>query len=44
MRFYFRTYQNSQIRMVELTKMNLDAKDITTISMKGDEVIKSLTP
>jgi choloylglycine hydrolase len=42
--FYFRTYQNSQIRMVDLTKMNLDAKDITKISMQGDEVVKSLTP
>ena len=43
-RFYFRTYENSQIRMVDLMKMNLDAKDIVTISMKGEEVIKSLTP
>jgi choloylglycine hydrolase len=43
-RFYFRTYENSQIRMLELTKMNLEAKDITTISMKGDEVIKPLNP
>jgi len=43
-RFYFRTYENSQIRMVDLMKMNLDAKDITKISMKGAESIKSLTP
>ncbi len=43
-RFFFRTYQNSQIRMVDLTKMNLDAKDITKFSMQDDEVIKSLTP
>ena len=43
-RFYFRTYENSQIRMVDLTKLNLDAPDITKISMQGDEVIKSLTP
>ena len=43
-RFYFRTYENSQIRMVDLMKMNLDAKDIATISMKGEEVIKPLTP
>lgn len=42
--FYFRTYQNSQIRMVDLTKMNLDAKDISRVSMQGDEVITSLTP
>jgi choloylglycine hydrolase len=43
-RFYFRTYENSQIRMVDLTKMKLDAKDIVTISMKGNEVIASVTP
>lgn len=43
-RFYFRTYENSQIRMVDLTKMNLDAKEITKISMKGAESIKSLNP
>jgi hypothetical protein len=30
--------------MVDLTKMNLDSKDIVTISMKGDELIKSLNP
>jgi choloylglycine hydrolase len=41
-RFYFRTYESSQIRMVDLMKMNLDAKDIVTISMKGEEVIKAI--
>jgi choloylglycine hydrolase len=43
-RFYFRTYENSQIRMVDLMKMNLDAKDIVKIPMKGDEIIQSVTP
>lgn len=43
-RFYFRTYQNSQIRSVDLMKMPLDAKTITSISMKGPEVIRSLNP
>ncbi len=43
-RFYFRTYDNSQIRMVDLTKMNPDGKDIINISMKGAEEIKSVTP
>jgi choloylglycine hydrolase len=42
-RFYFRTYENSQIRVVDLMKMNLDAKDIVTISMKGNEEIKPIT-
>jgi choloylglycine hydrolase len=43
-RFYFRTYESSQIRMVDLMKMNLDAKDIVTTSMKGSETITSLNP
>ena len=42
--YYFRTYENSQIRMVDLMKMNLDAKEIAKISMKGGESIKSLNP
>jgi choloylglycine hydrolase len=43
-RFYFRTYENSRIRMVDLTRMNLDGTDIVTMSMKGGEDIQSLTP
>jgi len=43
-RFYFRTYENSRIRMVDLTRMNLDGADIVTMSMKGGEDIQSLTP
>ncbi len=43
-RFYFRTYDNSEIRMVDLTKLNLDSKGIVTISMQGNEVIKALNP
>jgi choloylglycine hydrolase len=42
--YFFRTYENSQIRMVDLMKMNLDAKDIVKISIKGDEIIKPLNP
>jgi choloylglycine hydrolase len=43
-RFYFRTYENSQIRSVDLMKLPLDAGSIATFSMKGAEVIKSLNP
>ena len=43
-RFYFRTYENSHIRSIELMTMNLKAKDIVTISMKGEEVITDITP
>jgi choloylglycine hydrolase len=42
--FYFRTFDNSQIRSVDLTKMPIDEKEIKTISMQGGEEIKSLTP
>jgi len=41
-RFYFRSYENSQIRMVDLMKQKLDGKDIVTWSMKGDEAVKEL--
>ncbi|CAN5192335.1 choloylglycine hydrolase family protein [soil metagenome] len=43
-RFYFRTFRDSQIRMVELGKFNLDAKDISTVSMQGEEPISNLSP
>jgi choloylglycine hydrolase len=42
-RFYFRTFENSQIRMVDLMSMKLDAREIVTLSMKGDEEVKALT-
>jgi choloylglycine hydrolase len=42
-RFYFRTYEDSQIRMVDLMAMKLDAKDILRIPMKGEETIHPLT-
>ncbi len=43
-RFYFRTYDNSRIRMVDLMRMDLDGKEIVTISMKGKEEVEELTP
>ncbi len=42
-RYYFRTYENSQIRMVDLKQVDFGAKPIKTISMRGDEVIEDLT-
>ncbi len=44
MKFYFRTYDSSQIRMIDLTRMNLGGKDVVTIPMKGPELIKDVTP
>jgi choloylglycine hydrolase len=41
-RFYYRTYQNSRIRMVDLNTSDFDAKDIKTISMQGDEQIEDV--
>jgi choloylglycine hydrolase len=43
-RYYFRTYDNSQIRSLDLMNMNLDGKDIDKVSIKSDEVIKNVTP
>jgi choloylglycine hydrolase len=42
-RYYFRTFDNSRIRMVDLKKMDLDAKKLKTISMAGKEVIEDLS-
>lgn len=42
--YYFRTYDNSQIRMVDLMKLPLGGKEIVTFSMKGNEAIKQLNP
>ena len=43
-KFYFRTYENSQIRVVDLMKMDLTADSIATISMYDEkEVIRSMT-
>ncbi len=43
-RYFFRTYDDSRIRMVDLTKMNLDAKDLVTFSMHGEETFQRLNP
>jgi choloylglycine hydrolase len=43
-RFYFRTYDDSRIRVVDLMTMNLDAKDIVTFSMHGEETFQRLNP
>jgi choloylglycine hydrolase len=43
-RYFFRTYDDSRIRMVDLTKMNLNAKDIVTFSMHGEETFQLMNP
>ncbi len=42
-RYHFRTYDNSRIRMVDLTKLDLEARAIKTISMAGEESIEDVT-
>ncbi|HWG41245.1 MAG TPA: choloylglycine hydrolase family protein [Gemmataceae bacterium] len=43
LRYYFRTFDNSRIRMVDMRAVDLDAKEIRTISMKGEEQIENVS-
>jgi choloylglycine hydrolase len=43
LRYHFRTFDNSRIRMIDMKKLNLDAKEIKTVSMAGQEVIEDLS-
>jgi choloylglycine hydrolase len=43
LRYHFRTFDNSRIRMVDLKQMDLNAKEIATFSMSGPEVIEDLS-
>ena len=43
-RYYFHTYANRQIRVVDLRAQDLTATAIKTISMSGEEEIKDVSP
>jgi choloylglycine hydrolase len=43
LRYYFRTYDNSRIRMIDLKAVDFDSKEIRTISIKGEEQIEDVT-
>ena len=43
LRYHFRTFDNSRIRMIDLKKMDLDAKDIKTVAMNGKEIIEDVS-
>ena len=43
LRYYFRTFDNSRIRMVDMKSVNLDAQEISTISMEGAEQIEDVS-
>ncbi len=42
--YYFHTHDNRRIRVIDLTKVNLDAKDTVAIPMKSKEDVQDLTP
>jgi penicillin V acylase-like amidase (Ntn superfamily) len=41
-RYYFRTFENSRIRMVDLKALEFDGQDVRTISIQGEEEIKDV--
>lgn len=43
-RFYFHTHGNRRVRMIDLTRMNLDAKEIVTLPMDQQPDVQDLTP
>lgn len=43
LRYYFRTFDNSRIRMLDMKAIDLDTKGIRTISMKGEEDIEDVS-
>jgi choloylglycine hydrolase len=43
LRYYFRTFDNSRIRMVDLKAADMDASEIRTILMSGEEQIEDVS-
>jgi choloylglycine hydrolase len=43
LRYYFHTFESRRIRMIDLQTMDLDARDIRTIPMSGEEVIDDVS-
>lgn len=43
LRYYYRTFDNSRIRMVDMKAIDLDTKGVRTISMKGEEDIEDVS-
>jgi choloylglycine hydrolase len=41
--YYFHTFQNRRIKQIDLGKLDLDAKDIKTISMQGEGPIEDVS-
>ncbi len=43
LRYYFRTFDNSRIRVIDLTSLDLDARDVKTIPIGSDERFEDAT-
>ena len=43
LRYYFRTYENSRIRVIDLKSLDLDAREIRTIPIRGEERFEDVT-
>lgn len=43
LRYYFRTFEDSRIRMIDLKSVDLDSRDVKTISIGGDERFEDVT-
>jgi len=43
LRYYFRTYDNSRIRMIDLQAVDWSAREVRTLSMQGEEQIEDVT-
>ena len=43
LRYYFRTFDNSRIRMVDMKTVDLDTREIRSILMNGEEIIEDLS-
>ncbi len=39
LRFYYKTYDDQTVRMVDLNKFDLDAKDVKKLSTKGEQTV-----
>jgi choloylglycine hydrolase len=43
LRYYYRTYEDSRIRLVDLKAVNFDVGSVKTISIRGDEQIEDVS-
>jgi penicillin V acylase-like amidase (Ntn superfamily) len=44
LRYYIRTYDNFDVRMIDLSKADLNAKQIKFISLDKPQTVKGLMP